>query len=557
MEFLERADVVVIGSGLAGLVAALEADRCGVTVALLSRGEIGSGNTELASGGLAAVTGIDPGDTPDLHLADIQRSARGLEFPDIARVFVDEAGDAIRSLERFGAKFARTEKSLQLFMAPGHSRARSIRCEGGGTSNLLKPLLARVSESSIRCISRVTVIEIERDEENRVSGVILLDEKGRTYCIAAKAVVLACGGLGQLFPLTSNSSVATGSGYYLALKAGAILTDLEFVQFTPTSLAYPPEVRGTSTGGGLLAQKGVRLLNAHGERFMPAYDERAEAATRDVVARAIHREIKAGRGSDHGAVYVDMSAADRKAVAQVSGRFLRAMEKIGVDPYSSRVEVAPDVHFAMGGVAIDSDGWTGVPGLFAAGEIAAGLHGATRLNSNGLTEAVVFGQRAGGAAAEGKAAPAWRFAGGRETVGICRFIAHDPRGDSAEGLQKEAISLPEIPVPSAPSVGPTIEDRVEELRVELRLALATGAGIERDGATTANAIANHARLSPELALVDRRTAIGFDLEARYVVSGLVLRAVEARTESRGAHFRTDFPNQLESWGTHICFALGS
>ncbi|ODM42477.1 FAD-dependent oxidoreductase, partial [Cereibacter johrii] len=395
-----RADVVVVGSGLAGLLAALTARESGAAVTLVAQGEIGkSANSWLASGGLAAVTGVDPEDSPELHLADIRRTARGLVFDDIARTFVAEAGPAIRRLEALGVAFHRTDADLALFPAPGHSRARSIRCEGGGAVGLMTTLLDRASEAGIALLGQTTAIEVLKDAGGAAAGLLCHGPDGWLE-IEAGAVLLACGGMGRIFPVTSNHALADGSGYYLALKAGAVLTDLEFVQFTPTSLAWPPEVRGTSTGGGLMAQPGVKLLNARGERFMHRYDpERLEASTRDVLSRAIFREVSEGRGTPHHAVWVDMSETDRAAVAQVSGRFLRAIAAVGIDPFTERVEVAPDVHFAMGGVAADVDGRTAVPGLFAAGEITAGLHGATRLNSNGLTEAAVFGIRAGRAAA--------------------------------------------------------------------------------------------------------------------------------------------------------------
>ena len=546
-----RVDVVVVGSGLAGLLAAITARENGASVALVAQGEIGrSANSWLASGGLAAVTGIDPDDSPEHHLEDIRRTARGLVFEDIARIFVDEAGPAIRKLETLGVRFHARDGDLALFPAPGHSLARSVRCEGGGAVGLMTTLIDVASERDVQLIGNTTAVEVLKSAEGRAAG-ILCRSGDAWQIVEAASVVLACGGMGKLFPVTSNHELADGSGYYLALKAGAVLTDLEFVQFTPTSLAWPLEVRGTSTGGGLMAQPGVKLLNANGERFMSRYDpERMEASTRDVLARAIFREVSEGRGTEHGGVHVDMSEADRDAVAQVSGRFLRAIDAMGIDPYSERVEVAPDVHFAMGGVVADVDGRTGVPGLFAAGEITAGLHGATRLNSNGLSEAAVFGIRAGRAAAtESAAAQTWScdFDSGHRVVHA--MIAEDPR--HIDGQHRTGV----IRIgPVASGVGEA-GGNVPALKSELREILMDGAGIERRTETVTRALTRHAALRDQIdtVLASATPTEAFSLDGMYVLSGLILQASRLRTESRGAHFRADYPAQDPTWDRHIAF----
>ncbi|WP_274631232.1 L-aspartate oxidase [Arvimicrobium flavum] len=546
----KRADVVVVGSGLAGLVAALTASDEGASVTLVAQGEIGkASNSWLASGGLAAVTGVDPHDSPEIHLQDIRRQARGLMLDDIGRTFVAEAGPSIRRLEEFGVRFHKRDGQLALFPAPGHARARSVRCEGGGAVAMMTTLIDRVAERGVEMIGGATAIEVLKDASGAACGLLCRKDNG-WLVVEAKVIVLACGGMGQLFPVTSNHALAEGSGYYLALKAGATLTDLEFVQFTPTSLAWPPEVRGTSTGGGLMAQPGVKLLNANGERFMYRYDaERMEAATRDVLARAIFREVSEGRGTEHNAVYVDISETDRAAVAQVSGRFLRAIAAVGIDPYKDRVEVAPDVHFAMGGVAVDVNGRTGVPNLFAAGEITAGLHGATRLNSNGLTEAAVFGIRAGRAAATEAAAAVPRRGENRVPERMIRsLIAADPR--RLNGQPRTDVLRTQAPAPDGRGGAD-----VAALKNEIRAILVDGAGIERSGENTARALARHESLSPQIltAVAGGGPEEAFTLEAMYVLSRLILQASGARRESRGAHFRTDSPAQDAGWEHHIAF----
>lgn len=546
----KRVDVVVVGSGLAGLLAAITASEEGASVALIAQGEIGkSTNSWLASGGLAAVTGVDPEDTPELHLADGSRVARGLLFDDIARIFVAEAGPAIRKLEALGVAFHKRDGDLALFPAPGHSRPRSVRCEGGGAVGLMTTLISRATEAGVKLIGGTTVIEVLKNSEGAAAG-LLCHRNGGWLVVEASAVVLACGGMGRLFPVTSNHELADGSGYYLALKAGAVLTDLEFVQFTPTSLAWPPEVRGTSTGGGLMAQPGVKLLNVKGERFMHRYDpERMEASTRDVLSRAIFREVSEGRGTEHNAVWVDISEADREAVAQVSGRFLRAIAAVGIDPYRERVEVAPDVHFAMGGVVADVDGRSAVPGLLAAGEITAGLHGATRLNSNGLTEAAVFGIRAGRAAAAYADSTSPSFCEIPQPHRMVRsLIAKDPR--RLNGQPRTDIMPIRLPQNTI-----TTDTNIADIKAEIRAILVEGAGIERSGAAAERALTRHAGLASviEAALSSADPVQGFSLDAMYVLSRLILQASGARTESRGAHFRSDCPGQESQWDLHIAF----
>jgi len=546
-----QADVVVVGSGLAGMMAALTAREQGASVALVAQGKIGeASNSWLASGGLAAVTGVDPEDSPENHLKDIERAARGLAIPDIARVFVDEAGPAIRKLEDLGVQFHRRDGDLALFPAPGHSRARSVRCEGGGAVALMTTLIERARERAIDLVGDLTVVEVLKSATNEACGVLAWGPEGWVV-FEAKSVVLACGGMGRLFPLTSNHELADGSGYYLALKAGATLTDLEFVQFTPTSLAWPPEVRGTSTGGGLMAQPGVQLLNANGERFMTRYDpERMEAATRDVLSRAIFREVSEGRGTANNAVYVDISATERSAVEQVSGRFLRAIEKSGIDPYRERVEVAPDVHFAMGGVVVDTDGRTAVPGLFAAGEITVGLHGATRLNSNGLTEAAVFGIRAGRAAAAGAShTPAMTADPSRLSRVVRLLITSDPRATPELAHGDDVIQLPNYRHTASDAGDMTA------LKTELAAILNLGAGIERSEQSITEAISRHSALAARIdeVLSGCDPDIAFRLEAAFVLSRLILRASQLRDESRGAHYRIDRPDQHQGWRRHIVF----
>lgn len=539
------------------MCAALAAREAGAEVALLLEDRLGeSGNTALASGGLAAQTGLDASDSPELHLADMRRAARDLLFPDLADVFIAESAAAIHRLAALGARFALKDGRPELFAVPGHSRPRSVRCEGGGTRHLVGPLSERVRERGVSVVEGATVTALAQARDGRVTGVAFIDARGRLVEMEAGAVVLATGGLGQLFRFTSNHPLATGSGYLLALRAGCVLADLEFLQFTPTTLCHPPELRGVSTGGGLLAQDGVRLVNSRGERFMRRYDPgRMEGATRDVMARALYTEIAEGRASPHGGVFLDMSGVERRIVEQVSGRFLGKVEAAGIDPFASPVEVAPEMHFAMGGIAVDVDGGTGVAGLFAAGEAAAGLHGATRLNSQGLTEGAVFGHRAGLAAAAfaGAARPA-RARRGTEGRAVTAWLAADPR---TEGPREALATLPlALAPPTGSSIGDGAPLDAAAFRTRLNALVERGAGIVRSEERIRDALAAWESLAAEAGglsagVVDPR--VRFRLAGMLALARLLLEAARLRTESRGAHYRSDHPGMDPGWATHVCF----
>lgn len=519
--------VLVIGSGLAGMMAALAAHEQGARVTLACTGALGAdGDSAIASGGLAVAANTAAGDDPDRHREDTIRSGAGLVTPAVATAVTAEAPALLERLVGYGAGFARDQNGGYAFKPiPGHRFPRSVRCDGGGTATLMTPLVDAIRATDIRVVDHVFVRELIRangtDGGPVIGAAALREADGSSVTLSARAVVLAAGGLGQLFVLTSNQPKIFGSGYALALRAGCSVTDLEFIQFTPTALVYPTFASGMSPGGALMAQPGVALRNTEGERFMRRYDpENGECTTRDVLARAIHREVSEGRGTRHGGVYLDLSGTTRTAISDISGRFLRAMDAGGFDPFEDKAEVAPEAHFCMGGVAVNAQCATGVPGLYAAGEVASGLHGANRLNSNALTEAAVTGRTAGIQAARHAASTTTSSTESRQASTPTPW--HDDAG-----------------TPDDPSTADAVRRRIKEL-------MARGAGVERHADSLGEVLDELRGLA---GIIDRHehACAAPDRQAWISVGQMrltaeaVASAALARNESRGSHFRRDHP----------------
>jgi len=471
-------DLLVLGAGVAGVYAALAAEARGAKVLLLSKDPLPSGSTPWAQGGIAF-----PLDEADLeaHLQDTLRAGRGLVEERVARAILAEAPRHLARLRAFGLPFP-PEPTRE----GGHSRPR-VRHLGGDQSGLLllRGLLARLQSPILQGTMAASLLLAQ----GRVAGVLALSPEGPLE-VRAGAVLLATGGLGRLFPLTTNPEGATGDGMALALRAGAALRDLEFVQFHPTALPNGALVSEACRGEGAI------LLNARGERFMERYDPLLELAPRDVVARAVHREREAT-----GGVFLDL-----RPVPNLETRFPTVVAQaraLGFDPLKEPIPVAPAAHYAMGGVKTDLFGYTGIPGLYAAGEVAStGFHGANRLASNSLLEGLVMGERAALAALEDLAFPQ-----GAEPL---PSLAADP-----------------------------------EALLALKAWMERAAGVLRSGKRLEEAL----RFAEGLPLreVAPERAIRPSLEAAHQVllARLLLRMALLREESRGAHFREDFPQEAE------------
>src|SRR5947209_2494550 len=391
----EPTDVVVVGSGIAGLTAALHLRAAGLHVTVVTKVNIDDGSTRWAQGGIAAV--LDPLDTPAAHAADTLVAGVGLGDPAAVEVLVTEGPARVRELMRWGAEFDRyPDGRLMLTREGGHHANRIVHAGGDATgAEVQRALQTAVRRDPwIRLVEHALVVDLVQDATGRACGVTLhvLGEgtEDGVGAVLARAVVLATGGMGQIFAVTTNPVVSTGDGVALALRAGAVVTDLEFVQFHPTALyvgtAHADQQPLVSEA---LRGEGAHLVDADGKRFMVGQHELAELAPRDVVAKAIFREMRAA-GTDH--VFLDA-----RHLPDVADRFptiTAACLAAGVDPRTDLIPVAPAAHYASGGVRTDLAGRTSIPGLYACGEVACtGVHGANRLASNSLLEGLVFARR--------------------------------------------------------------------------------------------------------------------------------------------------------------------
>jgi len=526
-----QSDVLVVGGGLAGVRAALAARRAGASVCLVLKGKLGSsGNSPLAGGGFAAALRIAaPQDSPDVHFADTMAGGGNVNNAALVRVMVENAPAAVLELDAMGVKFARSGNQIAQVQAPAQTYPRGVRTAGGGSVQMMQVMADATRAAGVQIIEGVTVADVMLRGGAAVGALGYSPERDALIAFQAKAVILACGGAGQVYPLTSNGKDLTGDGYAMAYRAGCRLADMEFVQFTPTALAWPPEMRGMSAGGSLLGQKGAKLLNRLGERFMTKYDpERMERTTRAIASRAIFTEIVEGRGTEHGAVYLDVTEVDKVDLENISGPQIRQLRQYGIDMFRQPIELAPAVHHCMGGVVIDTRCRTDVPGLYAAGETEAGIHGANRLNSNALSEAAVFGKIAGQEAAAYAA--------------------------SASATPLDQASLEKARAEMEARIRPGAAPHV--LIEKLRTLMLAGAGLERRAESLEAALADLKKLRAEADGVGAASPADLprviELRNMLEVGEIIQRAALKRTESRGAHFRADFPNQNDAeWLANI------
>src|SRR6188472_1645871 len=461
-------DVLVIGSGGAGLRAAIEASAAGVSVGMVCKCLLGKAHTVMAEGGIAAaLANVDDRDSWKVHFADTMRGGQYVNNWRMAELHAKEAPDRVRELEAWGAMFDRTKDGLILQRNFGGHKYPRLAHVGDRTGlEMIRTLQDHGIHQGIDVHMECTILTLLKDGE-RIAGAFGYDrERGRFRLFRCKAIVLATGGVGRAFKITSNSWEYTGDGHSLAYHAGAALQDMEFVQFHPTGMIWPPSVRGILVTEGVRGEGGV-LKNRDGQRFMfdnipdnyksqtadnpeegwryTQGDKNArrppELLTRDHVARCIVREIKAGRGSPHGGVFLDIAWIKEKLpnAAEHIRKKLPSMyhqfkELAGIDITTEPMEIGPTSHYVMGGVKVDSDTqMSTLPGLFAAGECAAGINGANRLGGNSLSDLLVFGKRAGeyaAAFAQDSGAPAVDES--QVTASITRALAPFERQDAAE-----------------------------------------------------------------------------------------------------------------------------
>jgi L-aspartate oxidase len=494
------ADLVVVGSGVAGLTAALDAAELGLRVVVVTKDAADAGCTALAQGGIAVVLGDVPGDSIDAHVADTLAAAAGLADAAAAASIIAEGPGAVGRLRARGALFDGPPGRLARTREGGHRALRVVHAGGDATgAEVERALGAAATDRRLPLLTRHIAVDAVLDEAGTVVGLSVLDDAGRPGLLRAPAVLLATGGYGQLFASTTNAATATGDGLALALRAGAVAADLEFVQFHPTVLYVPG-----ATGQLPLVTEAVRgeggvLLDRTGRRFLPPLHPLAELAPRDVVAFAITRRL-----AETGAECVWLDATRITRVASRFPTVAAACRAAGLDLAREPIPVTPAAHYACGGVVTDSAGRTSVPGLYAAGEVArSGLHGANRLASNSLLEGLVVGARAA-------------------------------RAVAADRAVRGAPAAARLPAPAVP-----VADRATVQR-----AMSGGAGIGRDAAGLAAASDTVEAATVLGTPIDRA---GVEDAALTLLAQAVLAAAGTRTESRGCHVRTDFPQRDDEW----------
>lgn len=507
-------DCIVVGSGIAGLYIALLAIERG-SVLILTKGSIDDCNTKYAQGGIAVAMGKE--DSPELHFKDTMAAGAGLSDPEAVRILTQEAADCIADLIKFGVPFDTLDGEITLTREAAHSVPRVMHAGGDATGEHIEVTLSRqVHSSPIKVLENCLASQI-LVQRGRVVGVKALDS--RTGCIEeyrCKFLILATGGAGRLFKYTTNSDVVTGDGIALAFEAGAEISDMEFFQFHPTVLRLPgvaPFLISEAVRG-----EGGILRNAEGRRFMPDYTAEAELATRDVVARSIVYEMKK-ICSDR--VFLDVTHLPPRLITTRFPHIYRFCREHGLDITKGLIPVAPAAHYLMGGVKVNIWGETNIPGLFAAGETACtGVHGANRLASNSLLESVVFSKRIV-QRTEMTAPPRHGKKQSRKIVPFCL-------------PEREVLSR--RPLLNLPNLQSLMWDKV---------------GIIRSGKSLKEAAGILATWESLLSQPSDRPA--YEMANLVLCARLVTEAALLREESRGAHFRTDYPQTSPEWQRHIVF----
>jgi succinate dehydrogenase / fumarate reductase flavoprotein subunit len=566
-------DVLIIGAGGAGLRAAVEAREAGLRVAIICKSLFGKAHTVMAEGGAAASMGnVNDKDSWMVHFRDTMRGGKFLNHYRMAELHAKESPDRIWELETWGALFDRTkEGKISQRNFGGHEYPRLAHVGDRTGLELIRTMQQRIvalqqkdgretgdMESHIKVFAELTITDILK-ENGKVSGAYgYWRESGSEVLFEAPAVVIATGGVGKTFKITSNSWEGTGDGHALALKAGANLVDMEFLQFHPTGMVWPPSVRGILVTESVRGEGGV-LTNNLGERFMFKYipdvfkdkyaDNEAEAdrwyldqdnnrrppelLPRDEVARAINSEVKAGRGTEHGGVFLDVS---KRIPADVIKKRLPSMwhqfyELAGVDITKEAMEVGPTCHYVMGGVEVEPDNAAaiGVPGLFAAGEVAGGMHGSNRLGGNSLSDLLVFGRRAG--------------------MGAVEYLKNNGANPVSDASVKTAAARIEAPFSREGG------ENSYSLHAELQEVTHNLVGIIRTGAEIEEAIEKIADIRKRSANVSVSGGrkfnpgfhLAFDLDNMLLVAESTAKSALRREESRGGHTRDDFPGMDTTW----------
>ena len=527
-------DVLIIGAGGAGLRAAIEALGQGASVGIVSKSLLGKAHTVMAEGGIAAaMANVDANDDWRTHFRDTMRGGKMLNNWRMAQIHAQEAPDGVRELEQWGALFDRTEKGQILQRAfGGHTHKRLCHVGDRTGLEMIRTLQDRGVQMGFDVYMECTITRLLGDGDRIAGAFGYWREHGRFVVFKTKSVVMATGGIGKAWPITSNSWEYTGDGMALAYEAGAELMDMEFVQFHPTGMVWPPGVQGILVTEAVRGEGGI-LRNKAGERFMERYDkQRMELSTRDVVARAIYTEVREGRGTEHGGAYLDISHKPAEYVKRkLPSMYHQFLELADVDITKGPMEVGPTCHYMMGGIRVDAEtAHSSLPGLFAAGEAAAGLHGANRLGGNSLSDLLVFGRRAGLAAAKHASTTPASAVDSRQI-------------DQAE--QEALVPFQQKKGESPYAVHRDLQDAMQKLVGIFR----NKEDLERSLGEIDKAKKRLGRVSVEgTRLYNPGWHLALDLKSMLTVSEAVALSALAREESRGAHSRIDFQKLDPSWG---------
>ncbi|MFI8963616.1 L-aspartate oxidase [Streptomyces sp. NPDC053493] len=523
------ADVVVVGSGVAGLTAALRCTAAGLRTVVVTKARLDDGSTRWAQGGIAAALG--DGDTPEQHLDDTLVAGAGLCDEHAVRALVTEGPGAVQRLIATGADFDRTDDGeIALTREGGHHRRRIAHAGGDATgAEISRALVEAIRDRGVRTIEHALVLDLLKDAEGRTAGVTLHvmgeGQHDGVGAVHAPAVVLATGGMGQVFSATTNPAVSTGDGVALALRAGAEVSDLEFVQFHPTVLFLGAGSEGQQPlVSEAVRGEGAHLVDADGVRFMAGQHELAELAPRDIVAKAITRRMQE-RGTEH--MYLDARHFGAEMWESRFPTILAACRSHGIDPVTEPIPVAPAAHYASGGVRTDLHGRTTVPGLYACGEVACtGVHGANRLASNSLLEGLVFAERI-----------------------VDDILAHGPQREGRPAVPAAAAAATVLPL-LAP-----------EARRAVQRIMTRGAGVLRSAESLAEA-AGALDLLRRGAEEDHKAAEpgvdAWETTNLLCVARVLVAAAAEREETRGCHWREDFPDRDDQdWRRHLVVRLTS
>ena len=531
-------DVLIIGAGGAGLRAAIAATERGLSVGVVSKSLLGKAHTVMAEGGIAAAVGnVDPDDSWRQHFIDTMKAGKFINNWQMAEIFAKEAPERVIELEQWGALFNRTNEG-KISQRPFGAHTYRRLCHVGDRTGLemIRTLQEKILSTEAKVYMETTITKLFKKDGRVVGALAYTRESGKFIHFKAKAVVMATGGWGRIYKVTSNSWEGTGDGVILAYNVGVELVDMEMVQFHPTGMVWPPGVRGLLVTEGVRGEGGV-LRNSEGKRYMENYDsERMELSSRDVVARANYTEVTEGRGSEHGGVYLDITHLGYNGIMKKLPTMYEQFKNLAdIDISKEPMEVFPTIHYTMGGIKVEPETCaTNIPGLFAAGEVAGGLHGANRLGGNSLSDLLVFGRRAG--------------------EGACDYVeesTHSTEIEASEVAEEKRRVLEPLEKPESDS-----DENPFMIQQELQDAMMEHANLMRNEDSLQEGLGKVLALKDRLPNVKVKGSTLFnpgwhaamDVYHLIQVSEIILRTALERTERRGAQWRLDYDGPDEELG---------